>query len=234
MFSENSEIAMELLDNSPDAMMALSPSGAIVYWNKGAENTFGYCRDEAIGRSLGPLIIPADQLKEDQKFFDELRDSGQATFESLRRKKDGSLIDVEISTRVILNDQGGVKYILASKRDITERKISENALKSSELRYRRLFESAQDGILILNAGSGQIVDVNPYLIDMLGFSKDELEGKNLWEIGPFKDIVASKLAFAELQQRGYIRYEDLPLESRAGSKDKWNLSVTLIWQVKAR
>ena len=216
MSSENSEIAMELLDNSPDAMMALSPSGAIVYWNKGAENIFGYCRDEAIGRRLGPLLIPADRLKEDQKFFDELTDSGHATFESLRRKKDGSLIDVEISTRVILNDQGRVKYILSSKRDITERKISENALKSSELRYRRLFESAHDGILILNADSGQIVDANPYLIDMLGFSKDELAGKYLWEIGPFKDIIASQLAFAELQQRGYIRYENLPLESRDG------------------
>lgn len=93
---------------------------------------------------------------------------------------------------------------------------AEEALQASELRYRRLFESAKDGILILDADSGQIVDVNPYLIKMLGFSKEELAGKELWEIGVFKDIVASKLAFDELRQRGYIRYENLPLESREG------------------
>jgi PAS domain-containing protein len=86
--------------------------------------------------------------------------------------------------------------------DITERKLIEEAWRSSELRYRRLFESAKDGILILDADSGQIVDVNPYLIKILAYSKAELVGKELWEIGPFKDIVASKLAFAELQQRG--------------------------------
>ena len=90
------------------------------------------------------------------------------------------------------------------------------ALLVSELRYRRLFESAKEGILILDAISGQIVDVNPFLIEMLGYSKDEFVGKELWEIGVFKDIVASKAAFVELQQQEYIRYEDLPLETRGG------------------
>jgi PAS domain S-box-containing protein len=92
----------------------------------------------------------------------------------------------------------------------------QEALQASELRYRRLFESAKDGILILDADSGQIIDVNPFLIEMLGFSKEEFVGKELWQIGLFKDVAASRLAFAELQQRGYIRYEDLPLETRAG------------------
>ena len=216
MPSENSEIAIELLDNSPDAMMALSPERTVVYWNKGAENTFGYSRDEAVGRELSELIIPADRVAEEEKFFRTVIESGHSTFESLRQRKDGSLIHVDISTRVILDDQGRVKYILSSKKDITNRKLAEEALQGSELRYRRLFESAKDGILILDADSGQIVDVNPYLIEMLGFSKEELVGKELWEIGPFKDIVASKLAFAELQQRGYIRYENLPLETREG------------------
>ena len=216
MLSEASEIANELLDNSPDAMIALSPERTVVYWNKGAENTFGYSRDEAIGRELTELIIPAGRAAEEETFFNEVLTSGRSTFESLRERKDGSLIYVDISTRAILDDQGRVKYILSSKKDITNRKLIEDALQISELRYRRLFESAKDGILILDAESGQIVDVNPYLIEMLGFSKEELAGKELWEIGPFKDIVASKLAFAELQRRGYIRYENLPLETREG------------------
>lgn len=216
MLTENSLIAIELLDNSPDAMVALSPERTVVYWNKGAENTFGYNRDEAVGRKLNELIIPANQVAEEERFLEEVMASGQSSCESLRNRKDGSLIPVDISTRVIRDEQGNIKYILSSKKDITYRKLAEEALQGSELRYRRLFESAHDGILILDADSGQIVDVNPYLIEMLAFSKEELAGKELWEIGAFKDIVASKQAFAELQQQGYIRYENLPLESRDG------------------
>ena len=77
-------------------------------------------------------------------------------------------------------------------------------------------ESAKDGILILNADSGEIIDVNPYLIELMGIPKEELAGKELWEIGLFKDIVASKLAFAELQRRGHVRYDNLPLEDCEG------------------
>ncbi|MDQ5846259.1 MAG: PAS domain S-box protein [Acidobacteriota bacterium] len=216
MVPDNSQIAIELLDNSPDAMVALSSQGTVVYWNKGAEHTFGYSKDEAIGRGLNDLIIPAGRIEEEKKFFDEVIKSGHSTFQSVRRRKDGSLVPVDISTQVIRDDRGGVKYILLSKKDITDRKLVEEARQASELRYRRLFESAKDGILILDADSGQIMDANPYLIEMLGISKEELSGKELWEIGPFKDIVASKLAFAELQEQGYIRYENLPLETREG------------------
>ena len=97
-----------------------------------------------------------------------------------------------------------------------ERQTADHALKASEMRYRRLFETAQDGILILNADTGQIEDVNPFLTDMLGYTRDQLLGNKLWEIGPFKDAKASKEEFRELQREAYVRYEDLPLETRAG------------------
>ena len=87
---------------------------------------------------------------------------------------------------------------------------------SSELRYRRLFETAQDGILILNAQSGEITDANPFLTNMLGYSKQELLGKTLWEIGFFSDSAASHQAFQVLQDKGYVRYENLPLENKDG------------------
>ncbi len=90
------------------------------------------------------------------------------------------------------------------------------ALGDSEKRYRRLFESAKDGILILDADTGKVVDANPFLLNLLGYSCDELVGQHIWELGPFKDIAASKDAFKELQGREYIRYEDLPLETHDG------------------
>ncbi len=106
--------------------------------------------------------------------------------------------------------------MLKEKESEVERKQSEDSTNASELRYRRLFEAAREGILILDAETGQIVDVNPFLIEMLGYSKEELLGKKLWEIGAFKDILASKESFAELQSKKYIRYEDLPLEKNDG------------------
>jgi len=90
------------------------------------------------------------------------------------------------------------------------------ALRASEQQYRRLFEAAKDGILILNAITGQIEDVNPFLVDLLGYSRGEFMGKKLWEFGPFKDVAACKTAFEELRTKEYIRYEDLPLQARNG------------------
>jgi PAS domain S-box-containing protein len=108
------------------------------------------------------------------------------------------------------------RLILLAIEDVTDRRRLANALKVSEARYRRLFETAQDGILILNADNGLVFDANPFLTDLLGYSRDELVGKELWQVGLFKDIDANKAAFQELQARGYIRYEDLPLRTNDG------------------
>jgi diguanylate cyclase (GGDEF)-like protein/PAS domain S-box-containing protein len=97
-------------------------------------------------------------------------------------------------------------------------KRTQEKLQTSEVRYRRLFETAKDGILLLDADTGRITDVNPFLEDMLGYSHNELIGKALWEIGPVKDITASQNAMRHLQKKEYIRYEDLPLETKAGQQ----------------
>jgi PAS domain S-box-containing protein len=90
-------------------------------------------------------------------------------------------------------------------------------LRDSEARYRRLFETAKDGILILDAKTGFIIDVNPFLIQLLHYSREEFLGRELWEIGLFKDIEVSKKAFRELQDKKYVRYEDLPLKTKDGN-----------------
>ncbi len=112
----------------------------------------------------------------------------------------------------------GTDHVNVYGSNITERKRAAHALEASEKRYRRLFEAAKDGILILDADTGRIVDVNPFLTELTGCSRDEFLGANLWDIGPFKDIAASRAAFAELQSREYVRYENLPLQTRDGRK----------------
>ena len=91
-------------------------------------------------------------------------------------------------------------------------------MRVSELRYRRLFETARDGIILLNADTAQIEDVNPFLIQLLGYSHTEFLGKKLWEVGAFADIALSKEMFVELQEKGYVRYEDLPLRRSDGKE----------------
>jgi PAS domain S-box-containing protein len=88
----------------------------------------------------------------------------------------------------------------------------------SELRYRRLFETAQDGILILDADSGKIIDVNPFLLDLLDYPFEKMIGLQLWEIGLFEDIAANQAAFKKLQKEEYIRYENRPLRTRTGKQ----------------
>ncbi len=92
------------------------------------------------------------------------------------------------------------------------------ALRASEIRYRRLFETAKDGILILDAKTGMVVDVNPFLIELLGFAHEAFLEKEIWELGFFRDIITSKENFTELQDNEYIRYENLPLETAAGQR----------------
>ena len=103
--------------------------------------------------------------------------------------------------------------ILLAIEDVTERHRAAEATALSETRYRRLFETAQDGILLVDPGTRQIFDANPFLTDMLGYTRAELVGKELWEIGLFRDIESSKVAFRTLQETGYIRYDDLPLRT---------------------
>src|SRR3984957_3367710 len=92
----------------------------------------------------------------------------------------------------------------------------EQALRASELSYRRLFEAAKDGILILDVDTGRITDVNPFLFHLLGFSRSEMIGKTVGELSPFKDIESNKTMLERLQKDGYVRYDDLPMETRDG------------------
>ncbi len=115
--------------------------------------------------------------------------------------------------------------------DETENELASNlvddAIIVSEACYRRLFETAQDGILIIDAEKGCITDVNPFLVDLLGYEREDFIGMALWNFGPFKDIRASRSAFQELMHKGYIRYEHLPLET----KDGWQIEVEFISNV---
>jgi PAS domain S-box-containing protein len=124
--------------------------------------------------------------------------------------------DLTVENQLILDNTELNGRIALLEETLLEKARTREALEDSEKRYRRLFESAKDGILILDADTGKVVDVNPFLLTLLGYSYEALYGQHIWELGVFKDIAASKDAFATLQDNEYIRYDDLPLETSAG------------------
>jgi len=127
-----------------------------------------------------------------------------------------AMSDTHAENQIFLANIELSKQIARLEKALLEKENAGEALQDSEKRYRRLFESAKDGILILDAVTGKVVDANPFLLQLLGYSHEALCGKHIWELGVFKDIAASKDAFQALQDNEYIRYEDLPLETQEG------------------
>ncbi len=132
-----------------------------------------------------------------------------------RTKKQMGVENDDLRTRLAEAEEN-LRTLRSNGRDVISVSGAGSVLQQSELRYRRLFETAQDGILILDAETGMIDDVNPYLIKMLGYSREEFIRRRLWEVGAFRDIDASQEAFEALQANEYIRYEDLPLRAKNG------------------
>jgi PAS domain S-box-containing protein len=117
----------------------------------------------------------------------------------------------------LLDEQSrDISFALVTLDHEEERRAAECNLNKSELQYRRLFETAQDAILILDGDTGEVIDANKFILDMLGYPLEYFVGKHLWELGFIKDKSIAQTAFAELKTNGYIRYEDLPLEAKDG------------------
>src|SRR3977135_3861702 len=106
-----------LLDESPDAVIATSRDGEVLYWSNGAEVLFGYTSAAAVGRAVNDLIVPPDRIEEERKILIEALETGFSAYEPVRRRKDGSPVYVDISSRAVRN-AGGVEFILSSTKDI--------------------------------------------------------------------------------------------------------------------
>jgi formate hydrogenlyase transcriptional activator len=210
--------AESIVETVREPLVVLASSLKVISANRSFYETFQVTPRETEGRSIFDLgnhqwDIPSlrellEKIIPQNTHFNDFE--VELDFPALGRRT------MLLNARQVYREGQGTDTILLAIEDMTEHMTMEEALKISETRYRRLFEAAQDGILILDAETGQISDVNPFLVEMLGYSHEDLLGKKLWEIGAFKDIEASKAAFLELQNKGYVRYNDLPLETKDG------------------
>lgn len=206
-----------LFETAKDGILILdAETGKITDVNPFLIELLGYSKEQFVEKAIWEIGTFKDVIANMEKFKqlqqNEFIRYDNLPLETIDRKK----INVEFISNIYQVENQKVVQCLI--RDITQQKLAEEKLKISESRYRSLFESAKEGILVLDSENGNIVEINPYLIDMLGYTKNELLKKAIWEVGFFKKIIDNKDKFLKLQQKNFLQYEDLPLETADGRK----------------
>ncbi|MBL9147414.1 MAG: PAS domain S-box protein [Phycisphaerae bacterium] len=205
------------LSSIGDGVITTDRDGRVAFQNPVAQGLTGWTQDEALGQPL-------------EKVFHIVNEDTRAEVENpaLRALREGVIVG--LANHTILISRDGVERPIDDSaapiraaggetagavlvfRDITERRKAERELRDSEIRYRRLFQMAKDGILILDAATGKITDANSFMAGLVGIDSQELLGKELHEIGLFANTEESKRVVRELQQNGYVRFEHLPVQ----------------------
>jgi PAS domain S-box-containing protein len=202
----------DLYDFAPVGYFTLTPDGIIQLVNLTGARLLGPARSELSGRFLGRHISPDQQTLFvsflHQVFAHEAKQSCELTLAGDGRSPRFVSVEAERSS-----DGRECRVVMT---DITDRRRAEETVRVSEVRYRRLFEAAHDGVVLLDPGTRKITDANPFMTKLLGYTREQLVGKELFEIGLLKDESASQEMFRQLKRKHQVRYEDLPLESRHG------------------
>ncbi len=224
---EASDKLQTLVQASPLGIIGIDPQARVMSWNAGAERIFGWRQEEVIGRRL-PIVQP-DRVQEFQQLQQrELQGEQLLSLELRRQRKDGSLIDISLSTAPLYDADGKLTGSVGIIDDITARKRTEEALRESEARFRAVFEGAPIGMALMNL-QRMIQEANPALRQMMGFSETEMPRIKAKDLTHPDDWGADSALFTELVAGRRNRYQ---VEKRfRHQQGRWvwgRLSVSLV------
>jgi len=215
--AETNRFHSRILSQIGDIVIAVDNEERITYLNAAAGKKYGVNATDALGRKLSSIYVPEWLRPEDEAAETAgLHECGEWRGEKIHIRHDGRRLYVETYLTQLRQLDGQATGRLNVIRDVTTRRRIDKKLRLSEVRYRRLFEAAHDGVIIIDSGTRKIIDANPFMTHMLGYSHDELIGKELFEIGLLKDEAASQAMVEELKRSSRVRYEDLPFEGQDG------------------
>jgi PAS domain S-box-containing protein len=221
------EYVRDIIDTLREPFLIMDESLRVLDTNESFYERFQVTREETVGRMIYELGNGQWNIPQLRELLEEVLPQNHA-FEV---EHDFPVIGPKsmlLNARQVQKSHGADEgLILLAIEDITERKRAAASLRDSELRYRRLFETARDAILVLDGDTGKIIDANSFIGELTGYDQDYFLGKELWQIGLFEDIEASQRAFQELQREEYIRYQHLPLQTR----DRCQVEVEFISNV---
>jgi len=217
---EEHDHAEAVIRTVPNPLVILSSDLCLLSANDAFYRTFKVTPAETKGRSIFTIDHGAWNIPRLRHFLKDVI-PGKTSFDDFEVTHNFGRLgrrSLLLNARVLNEPGHRRKEVLLGIQDITEVLTFQADLRRSEMRYRRLFEAAKDGILILDPATRKITDANPFIVNLLGYSRKQLIKKELWEIGLIKDEAANRKAFRELKTKGFIRYEDLPLKSRGGRR----------------
>jgi len=171
------------------AVLALSPDGIIETWNGGAERIFGYSAQEVVGRSIG-IIAPPDRSGEYLTILEKVRSGTEVEVETIRRRKDGKLLDLALSANAIRDRNGNQIGVAAILRDIRDRKRAESALLQSAAQYRLLFEKNPVPMWVFDRNNLRFLAVNKAAIHQYGFTEGQFLNMTIADIRPEASVTA--------------------------------------------
>jgi PAS domain S-box-containing protein len=227
------DVLQKAIHNSANfSSIATDAKGVIQIFNVGAERLLGYSaievlnkftpldlhdKDEIVARSIALSTEFGVPIASDFEALAFRASRGEDDiYELTKIRKDGSRFPAIVSVSALRDDHNVIIGYLLIGSDNTARKQAEARLRISEIRYRRLFETAHDGVLLVDPVTRKITDANPFMTKLLGYKHEQLVGKELFEIGLLKDELASQAMVEELKKQHAVRYENLPLKSQDG------------------
>jgi len=218
--ADAAELATSIIATLREAFVVLDTRLRVKMANRAFYETFHVAESETVGRPIhelgngqwdrAPLLRLLRAVTSDHAALYDF--AVEHDFPVIGRRA------MLLNARRLRSPREEADLILLAMEDVTEHERAAMVVQTSEVRYRRLFQTAKDGILILDAHTGQVIDANPFMTDLLGYTCEEFLGKELWEIGLFSDKQASQAAYRELRLHGYLRYENLPLQTKAGER----------------